>query len=249
MEFLIAAFVAFGLGWWYGRPKGAPAPALPAKDAVRDMPVKDMPPGGYVHEWPAPVGPSAAEMMEFLTLTPYEDPVEGASLPGDVRERPVGDGRRSSGDCSTEVCVGPSNPPSNPAGNAPRTNIASNPLHQWCYAVQPGDTAGNIAMRFVGSRERFVELLVANPSKPQITDPEVNFADLCKGERLFIPKSWNAWIDEAGNRRGGYAPFPPFDGLPAYPALAKNALSAGFVPWPPDAPTGWQAIPFSLPGG
>jgi hypothetical protein len=134
-------------------------------------------------------------------------------------------------------------------GNAPRTGVASNPLHQWCYVVQPGDTAGNIALRFVGTRERFVELLVANPSKPQITDPEVNFATLCKGERLFIPKSWNLWIDEAGNRRGGPIPYPPYDALSAYPLPAKNTLSAGSVPWPPDAPTGWQAIPFSLPGG
>lgn len=245
MELLVIAIVAFGLGWWHARPKGtstSAAAALPV--ALPVHPIGEAPPAPS-----GPAGPSIASMMEFLTLTPYEAPVEGASLLVTERPKPLGDSRLASGDCPTGACIGSGNPPSNPAGNTPRTGVASNPLHQWCYVVQPGDTAGNIALRFVGARERFVELLVANPSKPQITDPELNFADLCKGERLFIPKSWNAWIDEVGNRRGGLVPYSPFDSMPAYPVPAKNTLSAGSIPWPPDAPTGWAAIPFSMPGG
>jgi hypothetical protein len=157
-----------------------------------------------------------------------------------------GDKSVASGHCDTDKCVGPANPPSNPTGE-PRDGIASNPLHQWCYKVAEGDTAGNIALRFVGNRSRYVELLSANPSKPQITSPELNFSSLCIGERLFIPKSWNPWIDEVGNKRESSIPFPPYDKLPEYPTPSKDSLNAGLVPWPPEDPKIWAAIPFSVP--
>lgn len=155
-------------------------------------------------------------------------------------------------DCDTA-----GNPPAvAPAGlgtgepaRAPRADLASNMLHQWCWKVQDGDTAGNLAERFVGNRSRYVELISANPSKPQITDPELNFAELKVGETIFFPRSWNPWINELGGRTGSPIPYPPYDKLPAYPTLIANKLYAGMVPWPPGSPSTWVEIPTGVPSG
>jgi len=156
-----------------------------------------------------------------------------------------------------EDCDVPGNPPAMaPALGAPipgaptrgpTAGIASNMLHQWCWKVQDGDTAGNLAEQFVGNRSRYVELIAANPSKPQITDPELNFAHIDIGETLFLPKSWNPWIDELGRRTGKPIPFPPYDKLPPYPVLPMGKLYAGMVPWPPGAPSTWVEIPTGIP--
>jgi hypothetical protein len=146
-----------------------------------------------------------------------------------------------------EACLPPGSSVSvNPTGGQPEKGIASSFDYQWCHIVRDGDTAGRIAEKIVGDRNRYVELLAANPSKERIGSPEVNFKTLDAGgsgrkpEMLFLPKSWNPWIDQKGNIRGQKTPFPPYDKL-VYPAPVMT--SAGHIPWPPSAPTGWMMIP------
>jgi hypothetical protein len=120
---------------------------------------------------------------------------------------------------------------------------ASDPIYQWVYTVIEGDTAGRIAEKHVGNRGRYVELITVNPQKKWITNPEINFAEIVVGEKLYLPKSWNPWISKDGVPfRNG--PLPPYDHMPAYPALSPG-LSAGYAAWPPEDPSYWKVIPFA----
>lgn len=75
---------------------------------------------------------------------------------------------------------------------------------QWTYIVEPGDTPGAIALKIVGDERRFIELITTNPQKKTngLMYPEISFAELVKGERLFLPKTWNKVIDEEGRYNG-----------------------------------------------
>lgn len=105
-----------------------------------------------------------------------------------------------------------------PSGsNAPsKQGIATHPDYQWCYVVQAGDSAGSITDMFFGPEEgwRYVELLAANPhklTKGTTVSPdaeptsELNFADMVVGERLYLPRTWNAQIDQIGTPRMRYS--------------------------------------------
>lgn len=164
---------------------------------------------------------------------------------------------------ANEACESPSQetiPEGQPfSGAAPVPGKASVLTFQWRYGpIKEGESAGSIAQAIVGDSRRYVELLSANSDKRMVTvlkggKPEINFAQgkggICVGERLYIPKSWNAWIDEAMNLRGQVLPFAPYDKLPGYPFIDPTGITAGFVPWPPEAPTGWGAIPMPGLGG
>lgn len=130
------------------------------------------------------------------------------------------------------------------------SGVASGMDHQWCINIVDGDTAGRIAEETVGNRDRYIELLSANPDKAQIISPEMNFASLCVGERLFLPRSWNTHIDQKGMPAGKRGPYPPYDKLPPYPTSPINAASMGSIPWPsaPFVPTGWKSIESMIKG-
>ena len=100
------------------------------------------------------------------------------------------------------------------SARAPRLGAQSHPDYQWTYVVQSADESpGSIASKVLGEAQgwRYVELLASNPHKPtkgkivspDATDDELNFTELAVGERLAIPRSWNAWIDETGVPSGG----------------------------------------------
>ncbi len=124
----------------------------------------------------------------------------------------------------------------NPNGGDPIAGRASALEYQWCHAVRPGETTGSIAEKITGDRRRYLELVVANPQKGVATrNGEANFRDeLCVGERLLVPKSWNPWIDQTGEPRGAVTAWMPFDALPPYPA--KVELTPGVLP---TADYGW----------
>jgi hypothetical protein len=128
-------------------------------------------------------------------------------------------------------------------GMSPRRGTASNLIFQWDYVISPGDDPGRIAEGITGDRRRFVELLSANADKRMKSyGKEVNFADpadFCVGGHLYLPKTWNPWIDEEGNLRGNVIPFPPYDKLPSYPAVDPSMITAGFIA----NATGWMALP------
>lgn len=157
--------------------------------------------------------------------------------------------------CDTER---PENPATGKpfAGSKPVPGQASVGTYQWMYLVKKHETTGSIAKAVTGDSRRYVELLSANSNRRMATyragtRVEVNFAqsEFCEHARLYVPKSWNPWIDEAGNLAGQTKPFSPFDTLPGYPLVDPTGITPGFVPWPPGAPTGWGAIPMpGLPG-
>lgn len=188
----------------------------------------------------SPVGMPAPPWLADMT---FADRIEAADDP-----TAKGGLVKSKGECATQICFAPENPSPNPQGGKPVKGMASNAIRQWCYVVREGDTAGRISEIHVGDRNRYVELLAANISKKIVNSPELNFADLCVGERLYIPKSWNPWIDQEGNAAGHKSPFPPYSSLPEYPPTDYNVMSAGYFPWPVESPTTWAPIPFKLPG-
>lgn len=146
-------------------------------------------------------------------------------------------------------------------GDKPVPGKASAGTYQFMYLVQKDETPGSIAQAVTGDSRRYVELLSANSNRRMATykkieklssgttrtRTEVNFAqgEFCEHARLYVPKSWNPWIDEAGNLRGETKPFPPYDSLPGYPLPDPTGISSGFVPWPPEKPTGWGSIPMA----
>lgn len=141
-------------------------------------------------------------------------------------------------------CDSPSNPSPNPNGGSPIEGLASNLMHQWCMVVKEGDTPGSIAEAYTGERSRYLELLSANIGKDLIAMPELNFKDIKVGEKLFVPKCWNPWIDQKGNAAGRKGVYPPYKSLPPYPKPSNNTLTAGYIPWPPENPSTWVEIPF-----
>lgn len=104
------------------------------------------------------------------------------------------------------------------ANGAAVPGVQTAPDYQWCYVVNgAGDSAGAIAERVLGAQQawRYVELLSANPSKEVAgklegagTASELNFKSLSVGETLFLPRTWNPWIDQLGTPRGQLTPFP-----------------------------------------
>lgn len=108
----------------------------------------------------------------------------------------------------------------NPAGGTRTANagVQSSPFFRWCYLVKAGDTAGSISQKIVGDSSRYAELLVANPETPKkgkmgevLGDNAWDFAAgaLAEGTKIFVPQTMNAWVDQLGNAKGGYLPYPP----------------------------------------
>jgi hypothetical protein len=112
-------------------------------------------------------------------------------------------------------------------GLPPRAGIASNPAFQWIHVVQPGQNASVITQRYFGSAPtaRVNELIKNNPTEqggrnlgpirsdwapgtPGQTPGVLNWTSLIAGDRLRVPKSWDAWVDEQGNVRTNATPFP-----------------------------------------
>ena len=224
METLFAVLLATGVGFLLLRKKKEEHPALAL-------------PSGHPHDG------VIFGVPDYVSRSSFGEPGD-PSLQGNYTLS-KGACEKPAGPCA------PHNPHPNPevdpmlgpeSGHPIRNGIASSGLHQWCVDVLDKDTAGRIAEEAVGDRRRYVELLSANPLKPQIMSPEPNFADLCVGERLYLPRSWNPWLDQAGKAAGKKGPYPPYDKLPMYPVSPLNAVSMGSVPWPPDAPTGWMPI-------
>jgi hypothetical protein len=123
----------------------------------------------------------------------------------------------------------------NPSGGDPVPGTATALGYQWCHIVRRGDSAGSIAEKIVGDRQRYLELVAANPQKgaaPVVLKDgrtEMNFRDpLCPQERLLIPKAWNPWIDQTGAPRGQKTAWPPFDILPEY--SPSGLLDIGLLP-------------------
>lgn len=229
MEVLFAVLLAAGVGLMLLRKK--PAPALPTEEPPFHA-------KGVIFSVP-----------DYVLRSSFGDPGDLA-LPGN-HTLSRGECEKPAGPCT------PRNPHPNPevdpmlgpeSGHPIHEGVASSGLHQWCVDVLDKDTAGRIAEEAVGDRRRYVELLAANPDKAQILVPEANFADLCVGERLYLPRSWNPWMDQRGTPAGKRGPYPPYDKLPAYPVSPINKVNMGAVPWPPEAPVGWMPIETILAG-
>jgi len=61
------------------------------------------------------------------------------------------------------------------------------------YVVEPGDFAGKIATKLTGKGSNWPQLIAANPQKKtKTTSIGKEFVTLSAGERLNVPKSWNA---------------------------------------------------------
>lgn len=102
----------------------------------------------------------------------------------------------------------------NPAGGAPRSNVATDLNYPWCVRVRGGDSARNVAERITGDRSRYIELVAANPDiQTTMIDGAVDFTPgaLKVGQRLKVPKSMKPWISQTGDPRGIKRPFPPYD--------------------------------------
>jgi hypothetical protein len=113
-------------------------------------------------------------------------------------------------------------------GLPPRAGVASNPVFQWEHTVIAGDNASRIAAAYFGSgatRARVDELINHNPREvngrnlgpirsdwppgtPGQTPGVLNWTSLIAGDRLSIPKSWNAWIDETAKTKHDATPWP-----------------------------------------
>lgn len=251
MEMLIALAIALGVGYYVKKKADEKQNVL--SDQIRlseaSPPLPALPPASV-----APIAPTVqpstppiwAEPSEpsFITeMTSLANRIEAADDP-----RWAGASVLAKGSCSNLGCIGPENPSPNPTGGKPQKGIASNPIRQWCTVVRDGDTAGRIAEAHTGDRNRYIELIAANPTKKMIRSPEMNFEDLCVGERLFIPKAWNPWIDQEGNASSSKGPYPPYNSMPAYPKIDPNVVSAGYIAWPPESPITWVELPFKMVG-
>jgi len=235
MGFILFLAALWGVSYYAAKKRVADSKRI---NALESSPMLPLLPEHKPKE--VPVGKATPPWLADMTLA---DRIEAADDP-----HAKGGFVQPKGECATQICFAPENPSPNPQGGKPVRGMASNPIRQWCYVVKDTDTAGRIAENHTGDRSRYVELLAANPSKKMIFSPEINFADMCVGERLYIPKSWNPWIDQEGNVAGPHGAYPPYAALPAYPPLEPNVVSAGYFPWPIENPTTWVPIPFKLPG-
>lgn len=93
--------------------------------------------------------------------------------------------------------------------------IAVPPTVQLYYVVREGDMGPrSVAQRIVGDENRYLELIDANPSAPTVGErmnpnsTGFNFARFVVGDKLLLPKAWNAFIDGEGNFAGSTTPFP-----------------------------------------
>lgn len=91
----------------------------------------------------------------------------------------------------------------------------SNPLYQWLYPIPAGHTGpAQLAKRVTGDERRYKELFAANPTKAIVVTDKTNFfgtnfATWNAGERIRLPKTWNQFVDEAGNiNKPDGTPFP-----------------------------------------
>jgi hypothetical protein len=168
-------------------------------------------------------------------------------------------GAQNANQCKVPHARGQESPPPTGerpySGDRPYAGRASVLTFQWMYIVKKNESPGSIAQAVTGDPKRYIELLSANSSRRMTsyrkgTTVEVNFAkdQFCEGDRLYVPKSWNPWIDEVGDfagENGRTRPYPPYDILANYPIVDPSRITAGFVPWPPPPAqaTGWGAIP------
>lgn len=119
----------------------------------------------------------------------------------------------------------PATPPSTPVGSPtlppsvandvqkvpPGTVLgpASNSTTQWTYLVVSGDSPDRIAKKITGNERLYPDLIHANPWKPTNGETALgkyNFKSLLANERLYIPKSWNEYIDVIGGYNGSGIP-------------------------------------------
>lgn len=94
------------------------------------------------------------------------------------------------------------------------SGYATHPDYQWCYRVKAGDTAGSITEMFWNEKDgwRYIELLTANPQKltvgsvvtPDENGDQLDFASLKEGEIIYLPRTWNAYIDQTGVPKSQY---------------------------------------------
>jgi len=114
---------------------------------------------------------------------------------------------------------------------------ASNPIFQWTYTVQSGDSPRLITKKYLGldyvhAKDpalthswdyAYCELIDANvPPESTVGErsnpngrvkadgtvvPPYNFTSLMPGDVLKIPKSWNPWVSETGMPKGAAAPW------------------------------------------
>ncbi len=90
----------------------------------------------------------------------------------------------------------------------PKKGVAVSPDVQLFYVVREGDSPAVVADR------RYVELIEANPEVPTVGDPlnpwssGYNFARFNVGDKLKLPRAWNAFVDQLGNFAGSTTPFP-----------------------------------------
>lgn len=96
----------------------------------------------------------------------------------------------------------------------PKKGVAVSPDVQLYYVVREGDSPAVVAARIVGTDRRYVELVEANPEVPTVGDPlnpwstGYNFARFNVGDKLKLPRAWNAFVDQLGNFAGSTTPFP-----------------------------------------
>jgi hypothetical protein len=90
--------------------------------------------------------------------------------------------------------------------SAPRAGCRSSADFQWwSVPAKAGESAWSITADYTGSGGRYVELIENNPEKKTVGvkgSSGYNFASLKIGERLRIPKAWNAFVDEQGRADG-----------------------------------------------
>lgn len=117
-------------------------------------------------------------------------------------------------------------------GGPPQKGYASNPAMQWLHVVREGQGAIAIAQKYFGksgslANTKFVELIQANPKEHSSGrylgskgDPGNPWSSgynwlyaIAPGDRLLLPKSWNAWVDQDGWPRGDVTPWPKPKGV------------------------------------
>lgn len=123
---------------------------------------------------------------------------------------------------------------------APPGSTASSPSTQWSHTVQPGENPSQITKERTGDDRRYVELIDANPSKPTVGDrlnpysTGFNFKSLMAGEVLDLPKSWNIYVNDAGQWSPGVPlpagkPAPTPSPAPGPTGVYSSTLPAGAI--------------------
>lgn len=135
--------------------------------------------------------------------------------PGLPPPPPPPPGPPSSGPSTGPVGVGGgSTPPATPNDvqkAPPGTTLgpASSADTQWTYLVVSGDSPDLIAKRITGNERIYEDLIHANPWKPTNGETALgkyNFKTLHAGERLYVPRNWNEYIDVLGGYNGSGIP-------------------------------------------